>query len=71
MVVHRSDSNYDEALGQIVDGLTASIEMPHDIMALVREHARKTARVASWSNFIKHYKAAYTQAVSAARQRTR
>ena len=71
MVVHRSDSNYDEALGQIVDGLTASIEMPHDIMALVREHARKTARVASWSNFIKYYKAAYTQAVSAARQRTR
>lgn len=70
MVVHRNDSNYDEALTQIVDGLNEIIEMPQDIMELIRQHAQKTARAASWTNFIKFYKNAYNIALKAAKART-
>lgn len=70
MVVHRNDSNYDEALTQIVDGLCDVLEMDADLMTVIGQNAQKTARAASWANFIKYYKQAYAVALKAAQARS-
>ena len=69
-VIHRSDSNYDEALAQIVESvLKANAMTPRDHDKL-RRAAKLTSKQATWENFMTHYTAAYKTALAKAEERT-
>ena len=68
-VIHRTDSNYDEALEKIVAGMlkvNAMTKREHDSL---RRAAKATSKQATWENFMEHYKAAYDTALAQAQER--
>ena len=69
-VIHRTDSNYDEALAQIVESvIKANAMTPRDHDKL-RRAAKLTSKQATWENFMTHYTAAYKTALAKAEERT-
>ena len=68
-VIHRNDSNYNNALAEMVDGITTALKMPVKELRHLGKVAQKVATDASWDNFINSYLDAYAQAQDRARSR--
>ena len=68
-VVHRSDSNYNEAVQTVVSGLINLYMMESEMSKSVSDGARTTSKAASWENFIQYYDAAYRSALQQAEAR--
>lgn len=68
-VIHRNDSNYNNALAEMVDGITTALKMPAKELRHLGKVAQKVATDASWDNFINSYLDAYAQAQDRARSR--
>ena len=69
-VIHRTDSNYDEALAQIVESVlnvNAMNTREHDKL---RREAKLTSKQATWENFMANYMAAYKTALAKVDERT-
>lgn len=62
-VIHRSDSNYSQALAEMVESIVRFLYMTPEQVAMLREAAQRTAHEAVWKNFIKHYDDAYVVAL--------
>lgn len=69
-VIHRTDSNYDEALAQIVDSVITISDMTIKQRDKLRSVARSTSKQATWDNFMKYYTAAYDSAIKNAKDRS-
>lgn len=63
-VVHRTDSNYHQAVNQIVDAIIRWKQMAPEQRECVRKSAFDIAKQALWSNFINYYLKAYSVAKS-------
>ena len=70
-VIHRSDSNYDEALKQIVDAIIAIDAMSDRDHQKLRRAAKNTSKLATWEHFIPHYFHAYEIALEKSLTRTK
>ena len=70
-VINRTDSNYTEVVTNIANTLLDLIYTSELQIEKYSEAARKTAKLAAWSNFIKYYDEAYTIAIKTAEQRNR
>ena len=68
-VIHRTDSNYDEALAQIVDSVIKVNLMPQRDHDKLRRMARATSKCATWQHFMVHYDKAYETALAKAHER--
>lgn len=68
MVVHRSDSNYSEAVNEIAGNVYALFVGGSDGEAKAREAAMATSKLASWQNFIGRYIMAYSEALKNVRK---
>lgn len=68
-VIHRSDSNYDEALAQIVESVMAIAGMTTKEHDKLRRNAKATSKRATWDNFMASYTCAYQEALSVAKAR--
>ena len=68
-VIHRTDSNYDEALAQIVDCVVSINGKTPREQESMRRVAKLTSKKATWENFISHYITAYKTALSMAEER--
>lgn len=62
-VVHRTDSNYSEVVGQIAENIYALFADDGIKQSKVREAAMATSKMASWQNFIAKYIFAYSEAL--------
>ena len=62
-VIHRTDSNYNHALQEMVKSVTTALEMPPKVLKNLGKVAQKVARSASWDKFIDAYNEAYRQAL--------
>lgn len=69
-VIHRTDSNYDEALKQIVAGVVKIKNFTPRENDKLRSAAKLTSKQATWDNFMDYYTAAYANALEQARERT-
>ena len=70
-VIHRTDSNYDEALSQIVDSVvTVDALKPRELDKL-RRAAKATSKRATWDNFMSYYTSAYELALNNAQARNK
>ena len=69
-VIHRTDSNYDEALAEIVDNVVKVSAMTVKQRGKLRSAARATSKLATWDNFMKYYTAAYDSALKNAKDRS-
>ena len=63
-VIHRSDSNYSDVVGQIADNLYGFFAQAPTSREAARNAAMATSKKASWQNFIARYIEAYEQAVA-------
>lgn len=68
-VIHRSDSNYDDALAQIVDSVIAINGMPTSNLDKLRRAAKATSKLATWEQFMTYYEKAYSIALNNAKER--
>ena len=68
-VIHRTDSNYDEALAEIVENVVEMSNMTVKQRDKLRSAARATSKQATWEHFMKHYKTAYTTALAQSQER--
>lgn len=68
-VIHRSDSNYDEALAQIVECVIKVNSMSPQEHDKLRRQAKATSKKATWDNFMVHYNKAYACALDRAQER--
>ena len=68
-VVHRTDSNYDEALAAIVDSLYNVASMTSRQHDSLRRAAKLTSKHATWEHFMPSYYAAYATALDKAHER--
>lgn len=68
-VIHRNDSNYDEALKQIVDTIIAIDAMSDRNHQKLRRAAKSTSKLATWEHFMPHYLHAYEIALEKALSR--
>lgn len=68
-VVHRNDSNYDEALEQIVKAVLAMNAMSQRECDRLRRMAKLTSKQATWEHFMAHYFEAYKIALARAQER--
>ena len=62
-VIHRTDSNYAEAVADVSANIMALADMDNDDRKKLSRNARATSRKASWENFIKYYYEAYDKAI--------
>lgn len=69
-VIHRTDSNYDEALAEIVKSVTEMSKMTVKQRDKLRSAARATSKQAIWEHFMKYYTAAYDSALKNVKDRT-
>jgi len=69
-VIHRTDSNYDEALRQIVDSVLEINAMTSRDRDKLRCVAKKTSKLATWEHFIEHYTSAYDTALLQVHERS-
>ena len=69
-VIHRTDSNYDEALAEIVESVVDVSGMTVKQRDKLRSAARATSKQASWEHFMKYYTTAYDLAFKNAKDRT-
>jgi hypothetical protein len=67
-VIERNDSNYDYVVEQIVDTLLSTLSADSILRAKLHSSAMKTAKCASWSNFINFYLKAYKAAIDKAKR---
>lgn len=63
-VIGRGDSNYPDVVHNIAASLRYLSCESTEVLAAISEAARRTADLASWSNFIKFYDEAYSEALS-------
>ncbi len=63
VVLQRTDSNYDETVHTLAQYLLEFYNMDVESAAALRSQAQRTARKASWENFIKYYNIAYKEAL--------
>ena len=68
-VVHRTDSNYDEALEQIVESVRTIATMTSKEHDKLRRNAKTTSKQATWEHFMEHYTKAYSTAINMAQAR--
>jgi len=68
-VIHRTDSNYDESLYQIVESVEIVSAMSSEDLDKLRRAAKQTSKRATWDNFIEKYTAAYDTALDRALER--
>ena len=68
-VVHRTDSNYDDALAQIVESVKAIASMTSKEHDKLRRNAKATSKQATWEHFMEHYTKAYSTAINIAQAR--
>ena len=61
-VIHRSDSNYEEAAGQIADTVETFSALKESEIKAIRTNASQLAKKAQWKDFIQHYYQAFDQA---------
>ena len=69
-VIERTDSNYDDALAQIVGSvinINAMTAREHDKL---RRAAKQTSKQATWENFMEYYSMAYANALEQAQERS-
>lgn len=70
-VIHRTDSNYDELVHNIAGTMEKAYEMDPTAMKQLRKSVRKTAKEASWDNFIRYYQDVYSIALTKAKIRNK
>lgn len=58
-VIHRTDSNYSSVVDQISTYLYEYLNSSSDSFKLASDKAKRTAKKATWKNFIKYYENAY------------
>lgn len=63
-VIHRTDSNYSDVVAQVSNAINEYLNSDDNIKKKVRMNAKKTAKKATWENFIKYYKVAYNEAIN-------
>ena len=63
-VVHRTDSNWDEAADEIKNTILAFTKMDDKLVADLRRRASAIAKKALWDKFVKYYLEAYDIALS-------
>ncbi len=68
-VIHRSDSNYGELVHNMASKIKQIYNMPESEIKRLRTEAQKTAKVASWDNFIKYYQDVYSIALKNSKNR--
>lgn len=68
-VIHRSDSNYSEAVHAIAASIKNFYDLKQTEVKKLRTNAREVAAAASWSNFMDFYANAYDEAVRNAARR--
>lgn len=68
-VIHRTDSNYDEALAEIVESVNNVATMTVKDRDKLRRAAKATSKRATWDNFMKHYSDAYALAMKNSKSR--
>ncbi len=68
-VIHRTDSNYDEALAQIVKSvIDINVMTPRELDRL-RRMAKSTSKHATWEHFMEYYMTSYKTALGIAEER--
>ncbi len=68
-VIHRTDSNYDQALAQIVECVLDVAHMTTPEHDRLRRNAKATSKRATWDNFMASYITAYQEALNLAQAR--
>lgn len=68
-VIHRTDSNYNEALEEIVDSVVKFTALNNKELDKLRRAAKATSKQASWDNFMPRYFEAYALALDNANNR--
>ena len=58
-VIHRTDSNYSSVVDQISSYLKEYLNSDEATKKVAQDKAKRTAKKATWTNFIKHYDKAY------------
>lgn len=62
-VIHRTDSNYKNAIDEIASALYNLISLPTSKIATIRKKAAATANIADWKTFIKRYQESFEVAL--------
>ncbi len=62
-VIHRTDSNYDEAADHIAEDIFRYLALPKAAITLARKSAAALAAKAEWSHFFQFYREAYDIAI--------
>lgn len=70
-VIHRNDSNYDELVHSIEEAMKQTYELDSASVKKTRNSVRKTAKEASWDNFIRYYQDVYSIALNNAKYRNK
>lgn len=68
-VIHRTDSNYSNTVMTVAQSIMNVFALKPAEWHKMSRTAQKTAKLALWSNFIKYYDIAYSQALEAANKR--
>lgn len=63
-VIHRTDNNYSEVAGEIKQTIMQLSKLSPKEVNTIRRRAADLSKKALWQRFIKHYEAAYHQALS-------
>ena len=58
-VIDRTDHNYHRCVVEIQDFISTFAALDKQAVAKIAKQAKRTARKASWSNFIEYYLEAY------------
>ncbi len=69
MVIPRNDSNYQDVVNSLADGIKLLVDDKDGVCALASKAARSTALKAEWDLFIQWYNEAYQQVLDAADSR--
>ena len=69
-VIHRTDSNYEEALSQIVESIVKVNAMTGSELDKLRRAAKQTSKQATWEHFMDFYASAYSVALEQAQERS-
>ena len=70
-VIHRTDSNYDEALALIVKSVIDFSSLTTQEQNSLRRNAKATSKQATWDHFIEDYLEAYRMALAIAQERSK
>ena len=70
-VIHRTDSNYSELVHEISSTIKHFAGMPAEATITLCKAAQRTAKEASWDNFIKYYQEVYSAALINAKNRNK